>query len=72
MPDTLEWTLTRFKNKDLRDMISRAGYPGVAADLDQDLINSIMPALEAKARELQPGAEVGVIDGPATPNLVPR
>ncbi len=72
VPDTLEWTLTRFKNKDLRDMIARAGYPGVAADLDQDLINSIMPSLEAKARELQPGAEVEVIEGPATPNLVPR
>ena len=72
VPDTLEWTLTRFKNKDLRDMIARAGYPGVAADLDQDLIDSIMPALEAKARELQPGAEVEVMDGPATPNLVPR
>ena len=72
VPDTLEWTLTRFKNKDLKDMITRAGYPGVAADLDQDLIDSIMPALEAKARELQPGAEVEVMDGPATPNLVPR
>ena len=72
VPDTLEWTLDRFKNKDLKDMIARAGYPGVAADLDQELIDSIMPALEAKARELQPGAEVVVIDGPATPNLVPR
>ena len=72
VPDTLEWTLTRFKNKDLRDMIARAGYPGVAADLDQDLIDSIMPSLEAKARELQPGAEVVVMEGPATPNLVPR
>ena len=72
VPDTLQWTLDRFKNKDLRQMIARAGYPGVAADLDQELIDSIMPALEAKARELQPGAEVAVIDGPATPNLVPR
>ncbi len=72
VPDTLEWTLDRFKNKDLKDMIARAGYPGIAADIDQDLIDSIMPALEAKARELQPGAEVEVMDGPATPNLVPR
>ncbi len=72
VPDTLEWTLDRFKNKDLKDMIARAGYPGVAADLDQELIDSIMPSLEAKARELQPGAEVEVMDGPATPNLVPR
>ena len=72
VPDTLEWTLDRFKNKDLKDMIARAGYPGIAADIDQDLIDSIMPSLEAKARELQPGAEVVVMDGPATPNLVPR
>ena len=72
VPDTLEWTLDRFKGKDLKDMITRAGYPGVAADIDQAKIDSIMPALEAKARELQPGADVVVIDGPATPNLVPR
>ncbi|MYC28713.1 MAG: hypothetical protein F4X65_01290 [Chloroflexi bacterium] len=72
VPDTLEWTLNRFKNKDLKNMIERAGYPGIAADIDQDLIDSIMPSLEAKARELQPGAEVEVMDGPATPNLVPR
>lgn len=72
VPDTLEWTLDRFKNKDLKGMITRAGYPGVAADLDQDLIDSIMPDLEAKAREFQPGAEVVVMDGPATPNLAGR
>ena len=72
VPDPLEWTLDRFKNKDLRNMIARAGYPGVAADLDQDLIESIMPDLEAKAREFQPKGDVMVIDGPATPNLVAR
>lgn len=72
VPDTLEWTLDRFKNKDLRGMITRAGYPGVAADLDQDLIDSIMPALEAKAREFQPHGDVVVMDGPATPNLAGR
>ena len=72
VPDTLEWTLDRFKNKDLKGMITRAGYPGVAADLDQDLIDSIMPALEAKAREFQPHGDVVVMDGPATPNLPGR
>lgn len=72
VPDTLEWTLDRFKNKDLKGMITRAGYPGVAADLDQDLIDSIMPALEAKAREFQPHGDVVVMDGPATPNLAGR
>ena len=72
VPDTLEWTLNRFKNKDLKGMITRAGYPGVAADLDQDLIDSIMPDLEAKAREFQPHGDVVVMDGPATPNLAGR
>lgn len=72
VPDTLEWTLSRFKNKDLKGMITRAGYPGVAADLDQDLIDSIMPDLEAKAREFQPHGDVVVMDGPATPNLAGR
>ncbi len=70
--DPLEWTLNQFKNKNLKAMIARAGYPGVAADLDQDLIESIMPSLEAKAREFQPAGDVQVIDGPATPNLVAR
>ena len=70
--DPLEWTLGQFKSKNLKAMIARAGYPGVAADLDQDLIESIMPALEAKAREFQPAGDVQVIDGPATPNLVAR
>ncbi len=72
VPDTLEWTLNRFKNKDLKNMIARAGYPGVAADLDQDLIEAILPELEAKAREFQPKGEVVVMDGPATPNLAAR
>ena len=46
--DPLEWTLGQFKSKNLKAMIARAGYPGVAADLDQDLIESIMPALEGQ------------------------
>ena len=34
VPDPLEWTLEQFKSGKLRDMIQRAGYPGVAADYD--------------------------------------
>ena len=30
------------------------GLSGVAADLDEDLIASLLPAIEAKAREMQP------------------
>ena len=54
VPDTLEWTLQQFKNGKLSAMIQRAGYPGVVADLDQNLIASVIPAMEAKAREMQP------------------
>ena len=54
VPDPLEWTLARFKAGKLGAMIQAAGYPGVAADLDDDLIASVLPAIEAKAREMQP------------------
>jgi hypothetical protein len=54
VPDALEWTLEQFKTKNLAAMIERAGYPGVAADLDQELIESVIPAMEARAHEMQP------------------
>jgi hypothetical protein len=55
-------------------MIERAGYPGIAADLDQDMIDAVLPALTTKAREMlalgesltgHPGLPADV-----TPNLV--
>ena len=54
VPDPLEWTLDLFKAGKLRAMIDAAGYPGVAADLDDALIASLLPALEERAREMQP------------------
>jgi hypothetical protein len=35
-------------------MIDAAGYPDLARDLDGDVIQDLLPTLEAKARELQP------------------
>ena len=67
VPDTLEWTLNQFKTKKLGAMIERAGYPGVSADLDQELIDSVMPAMEKRAREM---VAAGLPKEP-TPNLVP-
>ena len=64
--DPLDWTLNQFKTKKLAAMILRAGYPGVSADLDQDLIESIMPAMEKRAREMQAGG----MPAEPTPNLV--
>ena len=53
VPDTLGWTLKQFKSRKLAAMIDRAGYPGVAADLDQDLLDSLTPAIEKRAREME-------------------
>ena len=54
VPDPLEWTLNVLKAGKLRAMIDAAGYPDLARDLDSDAIQDLLPALEAKARELQP------------------
>src|SRR6516164_5842505 len=71
--DPLAWTLQQFENKKLRAMIERAGYPGIAADLDDEKIASVLPILKAKARELEAEGErltghPGLLLEP-TPNL---
>ena len=55
--DPLGWVFEQFENKKLRAMIERAGYPGIAADLDEEKIASVLPILKAKARELQAEGE---------------
>ena len=66
VPDTLGWCLDQFKSGKLKAMLERAGYPGVAADLDEDLIASVLPNVEARAREM----EASGIPAEVTPNLV--
>ena len=68
VPDPLEWTLEQFKSGKLRDMIQQAGYPGVAADYDEDVVCAVLPALEKRAREMnaQP------LPAEPTLNMVPR
>ena len=66
IPDPLGWCLDQFKSQKLSAMVERAGYPGVAADLDQDLVDSIMPEMEKRAREM---VAAGLPTEP-TPNLV--
>ncbi len=56
VPDTLEWTLDVLKAGKLGPMIAAAGYPDIARDLDPDEVRAVLPAIEAKARELQPKA----------------
>ena len=50
--DPLEWTFEQIENRKLGPMIERAGYPGIAADLDLDKIASVLPALKKRAFEM--------------------
>ncbi|ETX03353.1 DUF7700 domain-containing protein [Candidatus Entotheonella palauensis] len=68
VPDTLEWTLEVVRTGKLRDMIERAGYPGVAADYDQRVVDEVFPELAKRAREIQ----AQPLPEKPTPNLVPR
>ena len=54
VPDPLRWTLDRFKEGKLPAMIERAGYPGVVAALDTNLIASVLEKeVEPKALATQ-------------------
>jgi hypothetical protein len=50
--DPLEWTFEQIENRRLGAMIERAGYPGIAADLDNEKIAAIVPALKKRAFEM--------------------
>ena len=50
--DPLEWTFEQIENRKLAAMIERAGYPGIAADLDDEKIASVLPALKKRAFEM--------------------
>ena len=72
----LEWVFEQFENHKLGAMIERAGYPGVAADLDQDKLASMLPTIKQQAWKMweegealtgHPGLPLEV-----TPNLVTR
>jgi hypothetical protein len=55
--DPLGWVFDQFENRKLGLMIERAGYPGVAADLDLEKIASLLPVVKQKAREMQAEGE---------------
>jgi hypothetical protein len=50
--DTLRWTLDQFKGGKLKSMIERAGYPSIATAVDEGLVQSLMPRIEARSFEL--------------------
>ena len=74
--DPLGWVFQQLDRHKLGAMIDRAGYPGVAADLDDDKLEAVIPETAKRAREMQakgtdltghPGLPLDV-----TPNLVPN
>ena len=48
----LAWTLEQFETGKLPAMIVRAGYPGIAADLDTGKIAEVLPAIKKRALEM--------------------
>ncbi len=50
--ETLRWTLDQFKAGNLRKMIERAGYPSIATELDENLVQEMLPTIEARALAL--------------------
>ena len=50
--DPLAWTLEQFETGKLPAMIERAGYPGIAADLDAAKIAAVLPAMKKQALEM--------------------
>ena len=74
--DPLAWVKEQMEGRKLGPMIERAGYPGVAADLDLDKIESVLPVMLEKAREMQDRGEKLTghpgLPEEVTPNLVPN
>ena len=50
--ETLRWTLDQFYAGNMKKMIDRAGYPTIANDVDENLLQDMMPAIEKRALEL--------------------
>ena len=51
--DPLAWTFEQFETGKLKAMIERAGYPGVAADLDEAKLAEMLPAIKKRAMEMK-------------------
>jgi hypothetical protein len=50
--DPLAWTLEQFETGKLPAMITRAGYPGIAADLDTGKIAEVLVKMKKRALEM--------------------
>ena len=47
--DTLRWTLDQFYAGNMKKMIERAGYPTIANDVDEQLLQATLPTIEKRA-----------------------
>jgi hypothetical protein len=54
VPDPLQWVLDLFKRGKLPAMLRHAGYPTIAAGLDDDLIGAAFLQVAAKVQEMMP------------------
>ena len=64
--DPLEWTFEQIENRKLGAMIERAGYPGIAADLDLDKIAAVASGVEeAGLRDVRGRREIDRSQGSA-------
>ena len=52
VPDSFKWILDQFRNGRLPSMIEYAGYPNIAAALDEDLLAARLPDVESKGRAM--------------------
>ena len=55
VPDPFAWALDQFKSGKLPAMLTRAGYPTVAAALDEGLVAAKLPELETRGRAMVRG-----------------
>ena len=53
--EPLQWTLERFERGCLKPMIERAGYPAIAAALDETVVASVLPCVISQAQTLVDG-----------------
>jgi hypothetical protein len=52
VPDPFKWALDQFKSGKLPAMLTRAGYPTVAAALDEGLVAEKLVEVEARAQAM--------------------
>ena len=48
----LDWVFEQLEGRKLAAMLDRAGYPGIAADVDLDTVAAVLPAMKKRAYEM--------------------